>query len=212
MMRRCAVPLLLVVTLTGCGGATGDLPVGDPGRGAPAVAEPAPDAAAGHGHGQEGALPTAVPDEAMLDAATLSGVAGGTWQAVPVPPAETGPCGAVPTDEAAASRSARHVDGAGRVVTQTVQSYEHGHDGEAVGALVGSLRGCGWEPVEGLPLGEHSAQAHRADGTTLVVVAAEGALVLLVGGGGIEQDTVAWDAVADVALGSACAAAPDGCH
>jgi hypothetical protein len=207
--------LLLTAALTGCGGAAAgeaDLPVGDPGREAPAVAEPAPDADGDHGHGHDAVLPTAVPDEAMLDAATVAGIAGGTWQVVPVPAAETGPCGAVPVDEAGASRSTRLVDSVGRVVTQTVQSYEHGHDAEAVSRLAGSFRGCGWEPTEAPALGEHSAQAHRADGVRTVVLAAEGVLVVLVGGGGIEQDTAAWDGLADVSLGSACAAAPDGCH
>ena len=208
-MRRLAVAGLLAVALTGCAGGSGteqvagpELPEGDPGRTAPEVPEPT-QAAEEH---EDGPALAEVPAEALLDAATVAGVAGGSWNAASVDPA--GPCGPLPTD--AAARSVRLTDGT-RVLVQTVLSYEHGPDATAVQTLATSFAECGWDGTEAPRLGEHSAQAAGADGRALVV-SAEGAVVLLVGSGGLADDPEVWDSLADVALGTACPAAPGGCH
>lgn len=210
-MRRAALAALVAaVALTGCGGgpervAAGDLPPGDPGEAAPETSEPT---GAPEEHEDEPAL-TEVPPVALLDARTIAGVLGGTWTPSDAEPRAAGPCGPLPS--AAAARSVRHADRS-RVLLETVLSYRHGDAEPAVAELARSLGGCGWTPAEAPPLGEHSAAARHPDGGQALVVSAEGAVVVLVGTGGTASDAAAWEALADVALGSACPAAPHGCH
>lgn len=207
-MRAAVAGLAAAVVLTGCGGATTDrvaspeLPEGDPGRSAPETPEPT-DPAEEH---EDGPALAAVPQLALLDAATLSGVVGGTWTASAA--AAGGPCGALPTQ--AAARSVRLTDGT-RVLVETVLSYRHGDDAAAVPALAESFAQCGWSATAAPALGEHSAQVARG-GDRALVVSAEGAVVVLVGTGGLAAEPALWESVADVALGTACPAAPGGCH
>lgn len=201
--------LLAAVALTGCAGAGStervagtELPQGDPGAAAPEVPEPTGEPE----EHEDGPALADVPAQAVLDAGTVGGVLGGTWTSAPA--AVSGPCGPLPTK--AAFRSVRLSDGT-RGLVQTVLSYRHGDDEGAVRALSQSFARCGWDPVEAPPLGEHSAQASGPDGRALVL-SAEGAVVVLVGTGGLADDPAAWDALADLALGTACPAAPGGCH
>lgn len=209
MSRLHVAGLVAALALAGCGGGAGtesvaarELPPGDPGEAAPEVPEPTGEP---EEHEDRPAL-AEVPPQAVLDPQTLDAVLGGSWTAAPASP--EGPCGPLPSD--AAARSVRLTDGT-RVLVQTVLSYTHGDDATAVPALARSFAPCGWQAGEGPPLGEHSAQAEGPDGRALVL-SAEGAVVVLVGTGGMADDAAAWESVADLALGSACPAAPGGCH
>ena len=211
-MRRVSIAALVATAaLTGCGGggtervAAGELPQGDPGQAAPEVPEPTGEP---EDHEDAPAL-SEVPEQALLDAATVAGVAGGRWTAAASTPTAVGRCGSLAAD--AAARSVRLTDGS-RTLVQTVLSYEHGEDLEAVPALAQSFADCGWTASEAPPLGEASAAASGADGGSALVFSSEGAVVVLVGTGGLAADAGVWDALADVALGSACPAAPGGCH
>ena len=218
---RLGVPAVLIAAaLTGCAGSGGavsdvavppvqsELPEGDPGPDAPEAPEPT--GPVEEEHGDEPAK-TVIPQEATLDAATMGGVAGGVWQVQPAGADQAGPCGALPDVGAGASRSVRLTDDRGRVLVQTVLSFAHGEDAAAVDALAASFADCGWTAGEAPPLGERSAQA-TSDAGTALVLAAEGAVVVLTGTGGLPDDTAAWEGVADIALGSSCPAAPEGCH
>lgn len=209
-MTRLAVAGLLALALTGCASGGGTervasraLPEGDLGQAAPEVREPT---GVPEEH-EDGPALEAVPAEALLDGQTVAAVAGGSWTAAAT--AEpAGPCGPLPTD--AAARSVRLTDGT-RVLVQTVLSYEHGADAVAVQTLANSFEACGWAATAAPPLGERSAQAVGPEGRALVL-SAEGAVVLLVGSGGLADEPGVWESLADVALGSACPAAPGGCH
>ena len=211
-MRQVSLAALLAaIALSGCGGggaervASTELPEGDPGQLAPEVPEPTgpPE------EHEDGPALTEVPALALLDAPTVGGVLGGTWTPAQASATAVGPCGPMPAS--AAARSVRHTDGT-RVLLETVLSYRHGDDEPAVADLARSFEGCGWMPAEALPLGEHASAATGPDGGRALVVSAEGAVVVLVGTGGLGSDEETWSALADVALGSACPAAPGGCH
>lgn len=198
-----------------------ELPEGDPGPGAPEAPEPEPEAEAEEeeGHDEHGgeALST-VPSAALLDAETVGGIAGGSWTAAPGSPVlQPGPCReALSGPDAGGSRTHVLTDGTGRRLVMTVTSYAHGADADAVAALAAALPGCGWETGPALRLGEASTAASRQlDGGTvhLTAVSAEGALVVVTGEGGLgSDDPELWEAVADAAIGTACSAAPEGCH
>jgi len=58
-------------------------------------------------------------------------------------------------------------------------------------------------------------QATRTTGgqrQTIVALAAEGVAVTLIAGGLGAADAASWESIVDLALGSSCAAAADGCH
>jgi hypothetical protein len=77
------------------------------------------------------------------------------------------------------------------------------------------MAACGWRAVVAPALGERAAQVTRGTGAsteTALLLTAEGVTVLLVGSGGVPSDALRWESLADVALGSSCPAAPDGCH
>lgn len=227
-VRRAAAGLLLLTALAGCGGteervaaalpvvaAPTELPEGDPGPGAPEAPEPSAEAEeAGHGH--EGEALAVVPADAMLDPQTVAETAGGSWSAAPGTSLLTGGCLAATTGEhAGGSRTQVLEDGAGRRLVETVTSYPHGDDAEAVNALGAALPDCGWEIAVAPRLGEAAVAATRTgpDGTVhLTAVSAEGALVVLTAQGGLADDPDLWESLADASLGTACSGAPEGCH
>lgn len=224
-VRACVVAVAVAAALTGCGGGAADevtpavadlagdpLPEGDPGTSAPEAPEPSAGADPHDEHAEHAR--THVPVEAMLDATTLAAVAGGSWAVQPVQAGDAEPCGAMPAG-AGSARTTRLADDAGRVVVQTVLSYDHGADGEAVRALGAGLARCDWQPQEPPVLGEQAVQATRGQGdrsAVLLALSAEGVVVVLTGHGGAADDAAVWQSVADVALGTACPAAPAGCH
>jgi len=81
----------------------------------------------------------------------------------------------------------------------------------AVAALGRSAQGCGWTSVRDPRLGSASVSATEGP-RSMVAVSTEGVLVLLVGTGGFTRDAGRWGSLVDLALGTSCPAAPDGCH
>lgn len=181
------------------------LPPGDPGDG-PSVPEDTSDV-----EEPAGAAATAVPAGALLDATTVGDVLGGSWTSA-----------AAPADSCAAPRPTRAVGtrstsltGAGGTVVETVSTYSGTAGATAVSHLAKRLRGCGWTQEPEPPLGEHSAELSRAGGTgaeRVVVVESEGIAVTVVSRGRVAANSDDWAAIVDVAIGTSCLAAPDGCH
>jgi len=175
------------------------LPSGDPGTGTPSATE------AKH-------PVTAVPDSALLDPDTVGAVAGGDWVAAAAP---AGWCASPRTPGAAVSRGQLLTSAGGRLV-QTVSAYGEPRQAvRAVAAAATKLRSCGFTVVRDPRLGEASELLTRtgAGGAdeTAVVLAAEGVgVVLLASGTPVAPDV--WDSLVDLALGSSCAAAAEGCH
>jgi hypothetical protein len=83
---------------------------------------------------------------------------------------------------------------------------------KAVATWRRALVGCGWS-VTDYALGDAGLSATRPDGSARVVVTGtEGVLVVLHAKGGLVGATDEMDGWADMALGTSCVAAPDGCH
>jgi hypothetical protein len=163
-----------------------------------------------HPHGE---ARTVVPEAALLDAASVGATMGGAWTTTAVVPASV--CATPRPVSAVASRTSGHASGTRRIV-QTVGTHDGPvAAGREVSKLASALRGCGWQLGAEPPLGDASAQLTRRVGsstTTVLVVAAEGVTVTLVGSGGAASDALAWESLGDLALSSSCPAAPDGCH
>lgn len=171
-----------------------ELPPGDPGVDAPEVPEPPP--AEAHAHGDE-ELPGRVPPGALLTAADL----GPGWSttdaaASPCAPRESGP-----------QASTVLVAPDGSRLAQTVAVAADGP--AAVAEWRRALAGCGLA-VTPLALGDAGASAHGA-GARVLVTTAEQVLVVLRATGPLAADPGLPD-LGDVALGTSCPAAPDGCH
>jgi hypothetical protein len=180
------------------------LPPGDPGLDAPEVPDPGtggPD----HHHDEE-ALDS-VPAAALLTAGTVRMVLGGGWERR----AGGGDECLLPQD-AVATRSMTYGGPVEALLVETVATYPDAHDAdEAVAALGEAAGGCGWELGPDPRIG--SASVSASDGArTMTAVSAEGVLVLLVGTGDVTRDRSRWGRLVDMALGTSCAAAADGCH
>jgi hypothetical protein len=180
------------------------LPSGDPGTRSPGASQ----------HGSSRPV-TAVPASALLDAATLVAVAGGDWAAAPAP---AGWCASPRTPGSAASRDQLLTSTGGRLV-QSVSAYGRARRAvRAVATATTRLQSCGFTVVRDPRLGEASELLTRtgADGSnqpdqTVVVLAAQGVGVVLLASGTPVAPNV-WDSLVDLALGSSCAAAAEGCH
>jgi hypothetical protein len=82
----------------------------------------------------------------------------------------------------------------------------------SVAAWRRALGSCGWS-VSDYRLGDAGLSALSADRSARVVVTGtEGVLVVLHAGGGLAGAADEMDGWADMALGTSCPAAPDGCH
>jgi hypothetical protein len=185
--------------------APGDLPPGDPGTGAPSVPDPGvPE------QGRDHAEParTAVPDGAMLDVASVSGVLGGRWQR-----SAAAPLRCLAGGERVARRSAAYASDDGRLL-QTVGTHRSvAAADQAVDRAARRLAACNWTEASDPRLGSASTAASSASGTrTAVVISAEGVTVTLVGTEAVTVRRSRWSSLLDLALGNSCAAAPDGCH
>lgn len=191
------------------------LPPGDPGVGGDVDAAD-DDSAGDHGddHGGEVA---AVPAAAFVDEETLAALAGGDWTAA----ADPGDCTSAPPPGAVASRSVT-LAGSGGQLVQVVGAYESVRaSNAAVAAAVAALGRCGFQEAGDPRLGTASVELARpARDTTAgesdaeqraMVLAAEGVTVVLVATGS-PAAAGAWESLADVALGTSCAAAAPGCH
>lgn len=180
------------------------LPPGDPGLDAPAVPDPG---AAGARHpGREPARRT-VPVAAMLTAGTVDMLLQGSWARRP-----GGGDECVRLEGAVASRVMSYGDAADGLVSETVGTYRDDSAAEAaVTAVENAAARCGWSGVTDPRLG--SASVAASDGArSVVAVSADGVVVLLLGQGDVARDGVSWGSLVDLALGTSCAAARDGCH
>lgn len=181
------------------------LPPGDPGLDAPS----APDPGVPHGGHEHDAQPlTVVPGEAMLDTRTVSSVLPGSWRRAA---GGSLPCAA--TVDPVAERTAAFATAAGRLV-QVVRTHDGARAADATVAEVAhALRDCGWNELADPRLGTASSALESPDGARrLVVIAAEGVTVTLAGSGAAVAQPARWAGIADLSLGTSCAAAPDGCH
>jgi len=182
-----------------------ELPPGDPGLDAPSVPDPGvPE----HDREHEEAARTDIPAEAMLDAQTVAGVLGGDWQQSAGHPVDC----AVASGSVADASLEFSTDGGNVVQTLATHRSLAAADRAAVSAGE-NLADCGWEKLADPRLGTASVAARSADGSqTAIVLSAEGVTVTLVGSGGAASRRPRWAALADVALGTSCPAAPHGCH
>jgi hypothetical protein len=80
----------------------------------------------------------------------------------------------------------------------------------AVSAWKRALPGCGWS-VADEALGDAGLRA-RSGSEAMVLTGTEGVLVVLHAQGGLAEAPEELDSWADMALGTSCVAAPDGCH
>ncbi|HEU4911910.1 MAG TPA: hypothetical protein VFV76_08445 [Actinomycetes bacterium] len=195
------------------------LPPGDPGTdgsGEAATDDAPPEGDDGHAgeHGPDEAVGArTVPAAALVDAATVAALAGGSWSTEPDTGSAAG-CPPVTPAGAAASRTLllRSADG---TLLQVVSAHRTVRAArQAVDSVAGLLAGCGFTSAGDPRLGEASAALARDDSGApekAVVIAAEGATVVLVGRGSAAS-AAAWDSLADLALGTSCAAGVHGCH
>jgi len=179
------------------------LPPGDPGTDAPDDAD----------SGTSTHPPvTEVPVGALLDVASVGAVAGGGWTDDVAP---AGWCAAPRTVGGSVSRAALLTSDTGRLV-ETVSAHPSDPAAErAVARTVARLEACGWRDDRDPRLGEASEQLTRttADGTeqVAVILASDAVGVVLVASGSAAAQGV-WESLTDLALGSSCLAAADGCH
>ncbi len=134
-------------------------------------------------------------------------VLGGSWARHPADGDEcVRPTGAV------GSATMSFGGSAAGLVVETVATYEDAEAADAaVTALGRSATACGWTAGPDPRLG--SASVAATDGTrSMVGVSAEGVVLVLVGQGELTGDAVGWGSLVDLALGTSCAAAADGCH
>ena len=176
-------------------------PPGDPGPDAPSVADPGP---AGAGP-EAGRARRSVPAEAMVGPAEAAQLLGGRWGTGEVVPARC----LMPT-RTVADRTAVLASG-GSTVLEIVSTHRSPAAADAtVADFERRLPDCGFDLGRDPRLGTASLTA--TSGTaTLAVVAADGVTVLLLGSGS-RTSGFGWSGLLDLALGTSCAAAPEGCH
>ena len=183
--------------------ATPSLPPGDPGLDAPSAPDPGKPSADPHHAGARRAVPVA----AMLTPDTVQMALGGSWTRKP-----GGGDECVRPDGHLAARAMSYGGSSGGLVAETVATYP---DDAAADAAVKSLgraaADCGWTDVSDPRLGSASVSA-KDGGRSMVAVSTEGVVVVLVGSGRSTEQPGGWDSLVDLALGSSCPAAPDGCH
>ena len=195
------------------------LPPGDPGTDAPGTDDPdADDDGADHDSedshgtgGEDGDQPDAgrlseVPAAALLDPQTVGAVAGGSWSAAG--PAGDEACLAAAHGGAPTRSVMLAADDFGGRLVHAVATWPTARAARAAVVGVGSsLEACGFSAAGDPRLGEASAAFDRTvDGTRqhAVVIAVEGATFVLAGSGSAAAPG-AWESLADVAMGSACA-------
>lgn len=194
------------------------LPPGDPGPDAPGTDDPNGDLGNEDGPSHPKDARGSVPRTAVLDAETVAAVAGGSWASGPAP---VDSCAAPRPAKAVATRSTQltGTGSDGATVAQIVETVGTHHGADAAVAVVRALerrlRGCHGTSAPDPRIGDASVQLAltNPDGTVTVVTAAavEGVTFVLSGSGPI-TGADSWSALTDVALGSTCAAAIDGCH
>ena len=202
------------------------LPPGDPGTGEPGTDDPdsddtRPDDGSDDSDGSGGAdgdqpdagRLTEVPAAALLDVQTVGAVAGGSWSATD--PAGDDTCLAADQGGAPTRSGVLAADDASGRLVQSVATWPTARAArDAVVGVGAALEACGFTAAGDPRLGEASAAFDRTvDGAQqhAVVIAVEGATLVLAGSGSAAAPG-AWESLADVAMGSACAAGVHGCH
>jgi hypothetical protein len=180
------------------------VPPGDPGS-APSVVE----------NTSVGSVPagkTSVPANALLDAQTMEAVVPGRWS-IATAPADS--CTSPRPSGAAASRTGSLTSGKTRMIETVAIHADQAAASRSIDALSTRLLGCGWKALPETPMGEDSAGFSRSGSSgleKLVIVAAEGVSTTLQGNGTLSGNDDTWASVLDIAIGTSCPAAPDGCH
>jgi hypothetical protein len=193
------------------------LPPGDPGTGAPGTDDPNGDLGnESADHSGSNAAKTSVPATAVLDTQTVGAVAGGGWAASTAP---TDSCTVPRPTKAVATRSSQLTgqdSAAGSRLVETVSTHRGVAAAvAAVHALERRLTQCHATSAHDPRIGDASVQVTltAADGTVTTVTAAavDGVTFVLSGWGPVTASSH-WSALTDIALGSTCVAAYDGCH
>ena len=188
--------------------ASPSLPPGDPGPDAPATdpgaSTGAPDP------GTSGAAPKAkprrrVPAEAMVGPDEVAQLLGGHWSTGEVVPVRC----LLPT-RTVADRTAVVASGDSTVLEIVSTHRSPAAADAAVADFERRLPDCGFDLGRDPRLGGSSLTASSGR-SRLSVVAADGVTVLLLGSGS-RTSGFGWTGLLDLALGTSCAAAPDGCH
>ena len=179
------------------------LPPGDPGLDAPSVPDPGTAGAEPHRH----AARRTVPLEAMLTADTVDMALGGSWAR-----RSGGADECVRPGAALAERAMSYGSSSAGVVVETVATYRDDEAADSAVAGIGrAAAGCGWTDARDPRLGSASVAADNGD-RSMLAVSTEGVVVLLIGTGDVTRQEGRWSSLVDLALGSSCPAAPDGCH
>lgn len=192
------------------------LPPGDPGPDAPGTDDPNGDLGNAGGHSDQNAARTSVPPTAVLDTETVVAVVGGGWAASSAP---ANSCTAPRPTKAVATRSSQLTGlntAAGSRLVETVSTHRGVAAAvAAVHALERRLTRCHATSAADPRLGDASVQVTLTapDGAVTIVTAAavEGVTFVLSGTGPVTA-AKHWSALTDIALGSTCVAATDGCH
>jgi hypothetical protein len=180
------------------------LPPGDPGLDAPSVPDPGTDSA---DHGQ-GEARRKVPPSAMLTAETVGMAVGGSWQRH----GDSGDECVIPEGAVGLTTVSYGGSGESRVV-ETVATYPDDESADAAVARIGEMASeCGWKRGPDPRLGSASVAAKDPSRSLVAVSAEGGVMVLLIASGPVARDNAGWGSVVDLAVGTSCAAAPDGCH
>ena len=179
---------------------TPSLPPGDPGPGAPSVPDP----------GTAGAEPTrpglrTVPARALVGPTEAQQLLGGRWAVAAVDPVAC-----LRTPGALAERTVGLTSG-GSTVLEAVSTHRSPAVADAtVADLERVLPDCGWDLGPDPRLGTASLSATRG-AATLSVVSVDGVTVELLGSGS-RVSGFGWSGLVDIALGTSCVAAAEGCH
>jgi hypothetical protein len=192
------------------------LPPGDPGTDAPGTDDPNGDLGNEGGAPGSDAAKTSVPATAVLDTDTVGAVAGGNWAASAAP---ADACTVPRPTNAVATRSSQLTgrdSAAGSRLVETVSTHRGVAAAVAsVHALERRLTQCHATSPHDPRIGDASVQITltAADGTVTIITAAavDGVTFVLSGWGPVTAPRH-WSALTDIALGSTCVAAYDGCH
>lgn len=152
-----------------------------------------------------------VPVNAMLDAATVGAVAGGSWSEA----AGVLGCGDDPAPEALDSRALGLTAKTGSLI-EVVGTYGNKASARAaITAAAAAIEPCGYAEAGDPRIGDASLEMAGTGQTgpdrMAVVIAAESVLVVLVADGSAARPGT-WESLADLALGTSCAAAAHACH
>jgi hypothetical protein len=139
-----------------------------------------------------------VPRGALLKPVDL----GPGWSSAPAAPPRC-----APAQPPGATRSAGYAEARGRLSETVRVGWEVP---PAVTAWRAALRRCGFT-VGDLALGDSGLLA-TSSSAVVIVTGTEGVLVVLHATGGLAQAREELEGWADLALGTSCGAAPDGCH